>query len=169
MKSRRGGARPGAGRKRVTPPSGTTDPEIDRAFDLILQLASDNYEMTWDDSWILSLLLVNNAKWQRGRRSSHGGRGRHVSKSEKQSLAFRSYLLCVTEPQKYPKDSNAVTKVAELHRVNEKTVWNARAVYKVDPQKMRALAHALATLDFTAEQRLLQRIDAGCRSVGVLD
>jgi hypothetical protein len=80
-----------------------------------------------------------------------------VTEEEKKSIAFRSYFLRAVEPRKYPRDKSAVSKVAELHDVHEKTVWNARAKYPADPQRIRDITVAIEH-DPAAEQRLMKHI-----------
>jgi hypothetical protein len=59
MKSRRGGVRPGAGRKRMARP-GATDAPMDAALKLVQWIASDkHYEIEWLHALFLAKLLAN--------------------------------------------------------------------------------------------------------------
>jgi hypothetical protein len=124
------------------------DADMERALVFVREMLSDQCEMKWDDMHLLAGLLGVG----KGRR-----RGRLVTDEEARTIAFMSYFLSATEPKKYPKDTNAIDAVREMHHVSPRTVWTARAKHQVDPQRIRDVASAID--DPAAERNLLQRID----------
>jgi len=82
-------------------------------------------------------------------------------------MAFKSYLRCATEPTKYRKDTAAVYVTARTYGVSEKSVWNARAKYPADPQKISDVQHVIEN-DSEAECRLLNYFHNLPRLLGYL-
>jgi hypothetical protein len=153
-KGKRGGKRPGAGRKRKTD---SVDADMHRGLNIILQLLSSDDEIPDDDARLLASL------WSYGMfvfdGEGHRARSSRLAEDQKKRLAFMSYALCAVDPQTYPKDYLAVSEVAKpMHNVAEKTVWNARAKYPADPQKICDVQHAIAVADPAATRRRMQRI-----------